>query len=248
MKMLHQLSKLRLFVMPATVLLFCSWENTGMYNYSNKVAACNVNTTDTLPKDKQDEFNKAMEELDENMADLNSKMENIKANADKEIKEALSSVDFKTIQEQAEAGLKKVDWNKIQQDVNISLKEAQNEMAKIDFANLQKEMQLMQNKMNSEEFRSQFNSEKLNEKINEAMSRSRESIEKAKENLQQMKAFTDALAADGLIDKKKGYTIEWKNDELYINDQKQPKDIADKYRRYESTGKIKILPEGAERF
>ena len=63
-----------------------------------------------------------------------------------------------------------------------------------------------------------------------------------------MKDFTDELAADGLINKKKGYTIEWKNGNLYINDKEQSKDISDKYRKYESTGKIKMLPEGAEHF
>ena len=65
----------------------------------------------------------------------------------------------------------------------------------------------------------------------------------------QLKEFTDALAADGLIDKKKGYTIEWKNGDLYINDKVQPKSVSDKYRKYEDfKGKIKMEPDGAEHF
>ena len=38
---------------------------------------------------------------------------------------------------------------------------------------------------------------------------------------------------DGLIDKNKGYSIEWKNGgELYINGKKQTKEISDKYKKY----------------
>ncbi len=88
----------------------------------------------------------------------------------------------------------------------------------------------------------------MHKQIDDAMNNAKEGIEKAKQQLQQMKDFTDALAADGLIDKKKGYTIEWKNGNLYINGTQQPKNISDKYRKYESTGKIKTEPDGAEHF
>ena len=48
-----------------------------------------------------------------------------------------------------------------------------------------------------------------------------------------MKEFTDELEKDGLIDKDKGYSIEWKNGgELYINGKKQSKEISDKYKKY----------------
>ena len=51
--------------------------------------------------------------------------------------------------------------------------------------------------------------------------------------MQDLKDFTDQLQKDGLIDKKKGYSIEWKNGgELYINGKKQPKEISDKYKKY----------------
>ena len=34
-------------------------------------------------------------------------------------------------------------------------------------------------------------------------------------------------------DKKKGYKIQWKNGNLYINGKEQPKSVSDKYRKYE---------------
>ncbi len=88
----------------------------------------------------------------------------------------------------------------------------------------------------------------MHQQINDAMNKAKADIEKAKQSLQKMKDFTDALAADNLIDKKKGYTTEWKNGDLYINGTQQSKSISDKYRKYESTGKINMEPEGVEHF
>ena len=192
-------------------------------------------------------FDKAMKSLDKNMADLDIHMKDLDLNLDKQL-ESLSKINFDEIQKQTEASLKAIDWNKVQKDVDVSLQNAQQEIAKIDFSKMQNEMKDLQEKFQSDEFKSQFNSEKMHKEIDDAMSKAKEGIEKAKKNLQQMKDFANELAADGLIDKKQGYTIEWKNGNLYINDKEQPKDISDKYRRYESTGKIKMQPEGAEHF
>jgi len=51
--------------------------------------------------------------------------------------------------------------------------------------------------------------------------------------LRDLKDFTDALQQDGLIAKKKGYTIEWTKDgDLIINGKTQPKEISDRYSRF----------------
>ena len=240
-------------VLPATVLLVCSWQNPTKNKYSNK-GGININQRDTTPKSNYKDveidmqaFDKAMKSLDKNMANLDVHMKDLNLNFDMQM-EALSKINFDEIQKQTEASLKAIDWNKMQQDINISVQNAQQAIAKIDFSKMQNEMKDLQEKFQSDEFKSQLNSEKLHKQIDDAMSSAKEGIEKAKEKLQLMKDFTNELAADGLIDKKKGYTIEWKNGNLYIDDKEQPKNISDKYRKYESTGKIKMLPEGAEHF
>ena len=252
--------KLRIFsgiaytVLPATALMLCSWESPGEYNYSNRVIknvnkaiTCEAVQKDTLPKTEQDSFDKAMKEMDINMDKMNEQMKNMKVDLDLKL-EALSKIDIEAIQKQTEASLKQIDWSKMQQDINVSIKDVQEQIAKIDLSNIKVEMQALQEKLQSEEFKSQLNSEKMQKQISEAMVNAKAGMEKAKQKMQQIKTFTDELSADGLIDKKKGYELEWKSGELYINGQKQPKDISDKYRRYESNGKIKILPEGAEQF
>jgi len=245
-KIMKHFSRFPFFVLPASVLLFCSWQEPKGNHYSDNGYE-NTNRKDTVPGKIDKEYDLNMKELDKAMDNLNIQMKNLNLNFDKQF-EALSKINFDEIEKQTEASLKAIDWNKMQQDVNISLQNAQKEIAQIDFSKMQNDFKKMQDKLQSEAFKSQFNTEKMQKEIAGAMSKAKESIEKAKEKLQQMKNFTDELAADGLIDKKKGYTIEWKNGSLFINGKQQPKDISDKYRKYEDEDEIKMLPEGAERF
>jgi len=59
-------------------------------------------------------------------------------------------------------------------------------------------------------------------------------LQSAKASLQQLKAFTNDLEKDGLIEKDRPNSIEIKDGDLYINDAKQPKKVIRKYReKYE---------------
>lgn len=70
-------------------------------------------------------------------------------------------------------------------------------------------------------------------------------LQKAKVSLQRLKAFTNDLEKDGLIEKGKPYSIEIKDGDLYINDVKQSKKVTRKYREkykayFENEGDFKI--------
>jgi hypothetical protein len=254
-KILKQISTTTFCMVPAAALFFCSWQQPASETYSSRVILY-VNQKDTVPKESNDvdinmqPLDKTMKDLDINMKKINEQMKNIKIDVDKNIATSLSNIDFEAMQKQIETSMKAIDWNKIQQDVNVSMQHAQEEMAKIDFTKVEKQMKDLQQQFQSEEFKSQFNTEKMQKQINEGMQKAKEGMEKAELELKKMKDFTDELAADGLIDKKKGFTIQWKNGDLYINDKQQPKDISNKYRKYENKngGKIQMQPEGAEHF
>jgi len=222
-------------MLPASALLICSWQNPKENNYPNR-DRININQRDTVPKSDykveidMQAFDNAMKNLDKSMANLDLHMKDLDLNFGKQL-ESLSKINFDEIQKQTEASIKSIDWNKMQKDIDGSFQNMQQEIAKIDFSKMQNQMKELQEKFQSDEFKSQFNSEKLHRQIDDAMSKAKEGIEKAKEKLQLMKDFTDELAADGLIDKKKGYTIEWKNGSLYINDKEQSKNISDKYNK-----------------
>jgi len=192
------------------------------------------------------ELDKAMKELDIQLKDLNVEIsKTVKlalAQVDfekigKEVEAELKQVDLDKINEEVQAELKNIDLNKINVEVQQSLKEAQEEIKKVDMQKLQNEMKEMQLKLNSSQFK---------QEIEHAVQGAKKEIEKAKQELQDMKDFTNALVKDGLIDRKKGYTIEWTKDgDLIINGRTQPKEIADKYSRYYKKDgyKIKIRPD-----
>ncbi|MDQ6756439.1 MAG: hypothetical protein M3004_05845 [Bacteroidota bacterium] len=47
-----------------------------------------------------------------------------------------------------------------------------------------------------------------------------------------VKEMTTEMEKDGLINKKEGYNIEYKNKELLINGKKQSNEVTEKYRKY----------------
>jgi hypothetical protein len=124
------------------------------------------------------------------------------------------------------------------------MKQAEQEMKKVNMEQLKSNMKMVQDKLNSAEFQEQFKSENFKKRIEESMSKAKEGIEAAKKELQNIKAFTEALQSDGLIDKKKGYTVELKDGALIINSTPQSKEVTEKYRKYYKKDNFKIVSDG----
>ena len=248
-KTFKQIPPFAFALLPALIIIICAWQDPNNQTQNINV---NDNNADTAPKgyynDKKinmHDFDEAMKELDVQMSKLDEQMKNLDINIDKQVKDAVSNINIDEIQKQTEQSLKAIDWDKMHKDVDESIEQAKNEIAKIDFDKIKNDVKEAQEKLNSEAFKEQLNSEKLHKTINEAMKKANEGMEKAKEELQRMKAFTNELAADGLIDKQKGYTIKWKDGDLYINGKKQPENISNKYRKYENKngGEINMQPD-----
>jgi len=212
------------------VIIAASWQTD---NKKSKDTTINNTTRDTTePKQRdndKDEFRMkeledAMKQLDIQMQKLDLQLKDLDVNISKHVQEALANIDMQKINKEVQENLKNIDFDKIKLQVDKSLEQAKEQMKNIDTEKLKIQMQELQNKFNSEDFKKE---------IEHAMKGAKENIEKAKKNLQEMKEFTDELEKDGLIDKDKGYSIEWKNGgELYINGKKQSKEISDKYKKY----------------
>lgn len=178
----------------------------------------------------------AMKELDIQMQLLNQQLKNLHVEISKEVTDAISKIDMEKINKEIAEEIEKIDIDKIKIEVDNSLKEAQEQIKKIDMDKI---------KMQMEDIKQQFNNGEFKKQIEDAMQGAKRSIEKAKQQLKEMKDFTDELEKDGLINKKKGCSIEWKNGgELYINGKKQPKEISDKYKKYYKKDNWKIQMNG----
>jgi hypothetical protein len=126
---------------------------------------------------------------------------------------------MKEMKVQLENAMKQIDAAKLQSDINASI-------AKIDMDKIKMEL----DKVKEIDFKGiEENLKKMKPEIEKSMQDAKENIEKAKKELTQYKSFIDGLDQDGLIDKDKNYTIQYKNGELIINGKKQPANVVNKY-------------------
>jgi hypothetical protein len=177
------------------------------------------------------------------------------------------------INEAVKEGNKSVDPEMIRKSVEMGMKSAQMAMANIDLENIIKRSMDAANRGMSEANRAMMRGKmgEAREKQREAMREVREKMaeSRAKERdarknemeakraemnakraeanahtaRKQYQQLISMMTADKLIDPSKGYTIEKKSDDLYINGTKQPASVLNKYRSYLGTGKVTIKGE-----
>lgn len=177
------------------------------------------------------------------------------------------------INEAVKEGNQSVDAETIRKSVEMGMKSAQMAMANIDLENIiKRSMEAAQRGM-SEANRAMMREKmgEAREKQREAMRETREKMAASREkerearnaemgakraeiNARRAEANAQAarkqyqelisrMAADKLIDPSRSYTIEKKNDDLYINGSKQPASVMEKYRSYLGAGKVSIKGE-----
>ncbi|MCA6450597.1 MAG: hypothetical protein IM584_09320 [Chitinophagaceae bacterium] len=193
------------------------------------------------------DLDKASKELDRAAEELNKNMNIDFAKMDKELKAAMDEmkkIDFEKISREVQTALAKVDWEKTRTEVERSLREAEKKMKDIDKKQIEKEMAKAKEEMSEARLKSKIDMEKIRKDVEKGMAEAKVGIEKAKKEIAQLKEFTESLEKDGLIDRKKGYRIEVKKGELYINGTKQSKEVNDKYRKYFKEEDYSIRSDG----
>jgi len=223
-----------------------------------------VQVFDTIP-DKTEDGSMKMKDFDNLMGELDK--------AILQVGEGLGKIDFAKIQDDVERSLKSVDIDKIMKDVELSLKdidlnkimaEVRTSMKDIDWKKheaeiskalleAEKEMDLARNEIRNidkdkirkevENARTEIEKSKSEFKkldIGKIMQEAREGIEKGKEELRLTKAMFTEMEKDGLISSKDGFSIEYKDKELYINGNKQDERTTDRYRKYFTQDHFKI--------
>ena len=219
---------------------------------------------DTVPEKeysgsmKMKDFDNLQNVLDKSLVDAVAEIKKIDfAKIQKDIEASLKSVDMAKIMEDVNRSLKAVDMDKLMADVTSSLndidwgekneeiekalKEAKKEIekAKLEIRDIDRgkiEKELDKAKLEIEKSRTEI--DKID--LTKIMSEVREGIDKAKEELKLTKEMFNEMEKDGLINSKEGFTIEYKNKDLYIDGKKQSEKTTDKYRKYFKQDHFKI--------
>ena len=219
---------------------------------------------DTLP-DKEgmsmQDFDKLQREIDKSLLLANEEIKKIDVSKlKKEIEASLKNVDMDHVIKEAELALKSIDLDKIMAEVSASIKnltvdyksaeiekaiaaskeeieKAKLEIKEINKDVIQKELEHAKKEIeNSKQEISKINIDKI---LADALT----GINEAKEEMHLTKELFTEMEKDGLINPRNGFTVEYKNKDLFINGKKQSDKTTDKYRKYFKQDHFKMTIE-----
>lgn len=144
----------------------------------------------------------------------------------------LHYVDLDKIMKQVESSLDNIDFEGIRKETLKATDELKKELDKKDW---EKEI----NKVKDE-----LQLEKLDMKG--IMDKANEGLDKAKDELQGYQEMIYDMEKEGLLNTKDDYVIKYRNNELFINGNKQSPETTEKYRKYFKREKITIRKEEGE--
>jgi chromosome segregation ATPase len=182
-----------------------------------------------LTDQDMDRLDAAMKRLDAQMEKLDEKMKHMDfPKVQHDVDDAMSKIDFQKMNRQINDAMKQIDMTKMQAES----KESFARLERVNRERVREQLERVRGQLEREKRSLDFNNGERKINLEKTMQRAKESMEKAKVEIQNMRDFTDELQKDGWIDKKKAYKVEVKDGELYINDNKQTKEVSDKYRKY----------------
>lgn len=228
-------------------------QQQGLTNESMDMQEMN-SVTDTFPPDKKMtakdldklhvELEKAMKLVTEKLKEIDWSKLNLQISESlKEIdldkikasvEQSLKAVDMAAIEKDVQNALKEVDMQQVNSEIKQAMQEAKRELEKVNWADIKKE--LADAKVEIEKAKLELKDLDLNKVMDEAKA----GIEKAKAEIKEMKTMITEMEKDGLIDRKKGFKLEYKDGLLYIDGKQQSQAISDKYRKYAKDGKLDI--------
>jgi hypothetical protein len=224
-----------------TVIVFSAWRpGSGTQNISVQ-----YEENDTTPSRKKNHYRyrneistgdleEAMKGLDKAMSEMERSMKMDFSKMDKEMKiamDGLKNIDFEKLAKEIELSLKEINWDKTRVDVDKALREAEIKIKDLDLKKMKEEMAEVKVEMEKNHHLN-IDMSKLMSGVESGLAAAKLGMEGARKELQLLKEFIDTLEKDGLIDKKKGFKIQIKDGELFINGTKQSKEVNDKYRKY----------------
>lgn len=211
---------------------------------------------DPVPQDISGvvDMDKILKGLDVQMLKINKQLDSLQLQLKglnsaliKKLDNTMTDIDMQKINQEMQLALQKIDLNQLTIDSKKAIEQTETQLKHFNMQKMQAEIKKMRQQINQDNIYEQINAENIKEQVKGALQNANEQIKKAATELQELKIFIAELEKDGLIDRKKGFILEWKTSgELYINNVRQPKHVADKYSKYYHRDgyKVKMGAEG----
>ena len=178
-----------------------------------------------------------VKDIDDVMVELERAMQQL----DKDFKKSIPPVppiDAAKIKAEIDRALKEIDPVKMEAEIQKALKDIEGEKIKVDVdksmvkADMEKVKAELERVKTVDLPKMEAELAGMGPKIEAAMQDAKKSIEKAKAEMQEYKAFIDGLEKDGLFDRKSDYRIEHEDGVLKINGKVQPTSVYNKYKTF----------------
>ncbi len=224
---------------------FVAWKSAEPGNSVHHYSPGYEQREDTLPVRKRSyprkeiklhELDGAMQDLDRAMVELDKNLKVDLGKMNRELKSAmaeLKNIDFDKIHAEVKASLKEIDEDGIRSEIKRALRDVEKELKELDEEHFHVEL-------DAAKTATRISRDIIKSSVDVGLKAAKLGIQTAKKELEALKEFTNELEKDGLINKKDGYKIQIKDNELLINDKKQSKEINDKYRKYLKSGNLTI--------
>ena len=204
-------------------------------------------------KSYQKDFDKELESLEKARINMDKHRDFDLKKMEADIKRAMEKIDLDKAKMMADQAIQKVDFEKIQREVAESMaavaeshqhisKETQQAIREaLDKAKqeINEQQHFNRKEIQAELEKAKLEIEKAKEHIKlsqvdiqRSIKEATKSIEQARVDLKNYQDMVYTMEADGLLDTKKDYTIEYKDGKLTINGNEQPNTVADKYKKY----------------
>jgi len=204
-------------------------------------------------KSYQKDFDKELESLEKARINVDKHRDIDLKKMEADIKRAMEKIDLDKAKMMADQAIQKVDFEKIQREVAESMaavaeshqhisKETQQAIREaLDKAKqeINEQQHFNRKEIQAELEKAKMEIEKAKEHIKlsqvdiqKSIKEATKSIEQARVELKNYQDMIYAMEADGLLDTKKDYTVEYKDGKLIINGNEQPNNVADKYKKY----------------
>lgn len=192
------------------------------------------------------DLDKVQREVQEAMKDLKKDMDKMQ----RELKTSLAELNEEKIGAEIEKALKEVDREL--RDENLSKVQAEKIRASVEAArariDMKKAREEMQRLRDVDMKKVQEELGRIRPQIEASLKEARVSLDKAKKELEAVRDFINDLDRQGLIEKEKPYTIEYKKGELTVNGKKQPADVVQKFQYYLKEKKDFTIQKSADDF
>lgn len=254
-------------LLPAACAAFLSFAPSGRASAFKPEFPFNSDTLPAITEFETGRLDAALHYVEEQIRTHDVPWNITRNHIQQEVHHVLSAVDLAKIQAEAKAAVKKINFEQLNKDIETAMagidkatlerdiSRAMKSVKNIDAAQLKNEINATLKNIRLDQLKGQLENarrdlkmqqQQLDIEMRQIAPGVNNELRETRRQLQRLKDAYQQMERDGLIEKSPANRIQFRDGELYINGERQSKEISEKYRHYFNkrktvTGKIVVV-------